>query len=146
MERTRKHSRFVRSNHTTQRHTTRERRISYKAASSRAPFKRVTRKQINAVVQRIVQQFNPEKVILFGSYAYGKPNIDSDVDLLVVMESDERPARRALPIVKQLLDVPFPMDVLVRTPQEIQQRLKMDDDFVHDIVEYGQVLYERRYA
>lgn len=125
---------------------TRPRRTLHKVAASRGRFKRVTRKQIDAVVQRIVQQFNPEKVILFGSYAYGKPNADSDVDLLVVMESDERPPHRALGIVRQLLDVPFPMDVLVRTPTEVQQRLNTNDYFVREIVEYGQILYERRPA
>jgi predicted nucleotidyltransferase len=121
----------------------RERRASYRAVSARPRFRRVTRKQIDAVVQKIVQEFHPEKVILFGSYAYGKPNADSDVDLLVVMESDERPARRAIRVVRQLLDVPFPMDVLVRTPQEVRQRLQMNDCFVREIVERGRVLYEQ---
>ncbi len=121
----------------------REHRATDRTASARASFKRVTRRQINAVVQKIVQEFNPEKVILFGSYAYGKPNIDSDVDLLVVMESDERPAKRAIRVVRQLLDVPFPMDVLVRTPQEIKQRLQSNDCFVREIVARGRVLYEQ---
>ncbi len=121
---------------------TRARRASDRAVSARSPWRRVTRRQIDAVVQKIVQEFNPEKVILFGSYAYGKPNADSDVDLLVVMES-ERPARRAIRVVKQLLDVPFPMDVLVRTPQETRQRLQINDCFMREIVEQGQVLYEQ---
>ncbi|MCX7839976.1 MAG: nucleotidyltransferase domain-containing protein [Anaerolineae bacterium] len=115
--------------------------------SSRAPFKRVTRKQINAVVQRIVQQFNPEKVILFGSYAYGKPNIDSDVDLLVVMESDERPARRTARVLGAILDVKtFPMDLLVRTPQELEHRLAIGDLFMQEVIERGKVLYARRFG
>jgi len=121
----------------------RERRASYKVAPARPRWRRVTRRQIDAVVQKIVQEFRPEKVILFGSYAYGKPNADSDVDLLVVMESGERPAPRAIRVVKQLLDVPFPMDVLVRTPQEIRQRLQINDCFIREIVEQGQVLYEQ---
>jgi predicted nucleotidyltransferase len=124
-------------------HATRARRALDRAVSARPRWRRVTRRQIDAVVQKIVQEFNPEKVILFGSYAYGKPNADSDVDLLVVMESDERPARRAIRVVRQLLDVPFPMDVLVRTPQEVRQRLQMNDCFVREIVERGRVLYEQ---
>jgi predicted nucleotidyltransferase len=118
----------------------RERRTAY---TPQSPFKRVTRRQINAVVQKIVDEFKPEKIILFGSYAYGKPTIDSDVDMLVVMESNEQPTRRAIKIVRSLLDVPFPMDVLVRTPQEITHRLNVEDYFMREIVQQGRVLYER---
>jgi predicted nucleotidyltransferase len=123
-------------------HAARERRAAYKT-TSRSGFKRVTRKQIHAVVRKIVDEFNPEKIILFGSYAYGKPTIDSDVDLLVVMESNEHRASRAIKILRGLLDVPFPMDVLVRTPQEVMSRSSMEDYFLHEIVQQGQVLYER---
>jgi len=123
--------------------TTRERRALYKAVAARPRFRRVTRKQIDTVVQKIVQAFHPKKVILFGSYAYGKPSVDSDVDLLIIAESTERPAQRAIRVVKQLLDVPFPMDVLVRTPQEVRQRLQINDCFMREIVEQGQVLYEQ---
>jgi predicted nucleotidyltransferase len=123
--------------------TTRERRALYKAVAARPRFRRVTRKQIDTVVQKIVQAFHPKKVILFGSYAYGKPTVDSDVDLLIIAESTERPAQRAIHVVKQLLDVPFPMDVLVRTPQEVRQRLQINDCFMREIVEQGQVLYEQ---
>jgi UTP:GlnB (protein PII) uridylyltransferase len=69
--------------------------------------------------------------------------VDSDVDLLIIAESTERPAQRAIRVVKQLLDVPFPMDVLVRTPQEVRQRLQINDCFMREIVEQGQVLYEQ---
>jgi predicted nucleotidyltransferase len=116
----------------------------YKTASSRVEFKCVTRKQINAVVRKIVDAFNPEKVILFGSYAYGKPNIDSDVDMLVVMESDERPAVRTTRVIKVVHGKTFPMDLLVRTPAEIEHRLAIGDFFVEEIVGMGKVLYERR--
>ena len=121
-----------------------ERHAMYKTASSRVEFKCVTRKQINAVVRKIVDAFNPEKVILFGSYAYGKPNIDSDVDMLVVMESDERPAVRTTRVIKVVHGKTFPMDLLVRTPAEIEHRLAIGDFFVEEIVGMGKVLYERR--
>lgn len=120
-----------------------EQRASYKTPASRSDFKRVTRKQINAVVRKIVDEFNPEKVILFGSYAYGKPTMDSDVDLLIVMESQERSAHRGMRITRELLDVPFPLDILVRTPQEIMRRLKVADYFFQEIMRQGRVLYER---
>jgi predicted nucleotidyltransferase len=108
------------------------------------PFKLVTRRQIRAVVDRIVEELHAEKVILFGSYAYGKPTIDSDVDLLIVMESDERPAKRAYRAYKAIWGKTFPMDILVRTPTELAHRLEIDDYFMQEVVERGQVLYERR--
>lgn len=108
-----------------------------------APFKVVTRAQIREVAREIFEKFHPEKVILFGSYAYGMPTVDSDVDLLVVMESNERPALRATRIARELLDVPFPMDILVRTPAEVMKRLQMEDYFMREVVQQGQVLYER---
>ena len=120
----------------------RERNAAYKT-TPRSQFKVVARRQINAVVRRIVDEFDPDKVILFGSYAYGKPTMDSDVDLLVVMESNEHRARRAIKILNRLLDVPFPMDVLVRTPLEIKRQLRVQDYFMREIVQQGQVLYER---
>ncbi len=123
--------------------TVHERQAAYRVSSVRSNFKRVSRKQINAVVKKIVGEFNPEKVILFGSYAYGKPNIDSDVDLLVVMQSNEHRARRAVKILRRLLDVPFPMDLLVRTPQEIDSRLNKEDYFMREVIQQGHVLYAR---
>jgi predicted nucleotidyltransferase len=99
--------------------------------------------ELEEVTRRIVEAFNPQRIIVFGSHAYGQPTPDSDVDLLIVMESDERPAARARQISKLLRPRPFPMDILVRTPQEIQQRLEMGDYFIQEIMEQGQVLYER---
>jgi predicted nucleotidyltransferase len=110
---------------------------------TQTPFKLVTRRQIRAVVDRIVEAAHPEKIILFGSYAYGKPTVDSDVDFLVVMESDERPAKRAIRIARHLLDVPFPMDILVRTPTEIVERLQTEDYFMREVIRQGKILYER---
>jgi predicted nucleotidyltransferase len=107
-------------------------------------FEPVTSRKIRAVVDKIVQDFNPGKVILFGSYAYGKPTVDSDVDVLVVMESNERPAARASRIIGAVTGKTFPMDIIVRTPKELEQRLDVGDFFFKEIVERGKVLYERR--
>ncbi|MDE3089822.1 MAG: nucleotidyltransferase domain-containing protein, partial [Chloroflexota bacterium] len=110
-----------------------ERKAEYHASPSRRKlperfgFEPVTSHKIRAVVRKIVENFDPEKVILFGSYAYGKPSIHSDVDVLIVMESTERPAVRAARVYKAVQGKTFPMDILVRTPQELQHRLKMDD-------------------
>jgi predicted nucleotidyltransferase len=102
-----------------------------------------TDQQIGEVARRIVESFSPERIILFGSYAWGQPRPDSDVDLFVVMEDSDRPARRSARIARVLLDVPFPIDILVRTPEELKHRLHIGDYFIREILERGQVLYER---
>ena len=99
--------------------------------------------RLEDVTSRIVEAFNPNKIILFGSHAYGQPTPDSDVDLLVVMESDDRPVERAAKISRVLRPRPFPMDILVRTPEEIQHRLAMGDQFIREILERGRILYEQ---
>ena len=99
--------------------------------------------KLQQVTRRIVEVFDPQRIIVFGSYAYGQPTSDSDVDLLIVMESNERPATRATQVSKLLRPRPFPMDIMVRTPEEIQQRLEMGDYFIQEIIERGKLLYER---
>lgn len=126
-----------------------ERKMKYNVRRSKPTlpknfgFEPVTPQKIRAVVRKIVKYFNPERIILFGSYAYGKPTIDSDVDLLVVMESNERPAKRAAEVYKAIRGKTFPMDILVRTPQELSHRLEIGDFFMREIVEHGKVMYER---
>lgn len=100
-------------------------------------------KVIRTVIQQIVETFHPQKIVLFGSYAYGWPRRDSDVDLLVVMKSHKRPVDRTVEILKSLRIYPFPMDLLVRTPEEIRRRLRMGDFFFEEILRKGKVLYER---
>lgn len=104
---------------------------------------RIPRRAINAIVQRIVEKFDPERVILFGSYAYGKPHRYSDVDLLVVMDTQERPLAKQLEIARALSPHPFGLDILVYAPQEVTSRLGQGDYFLREIVTRGQVVYER---
>ena len=99
--------------------------------------------RLNEVAKRLVEAFDPQRIILFGSHACGQASPDSDVDLLIVMESDERPAARASRVSRLLRPRPFPMDLLVRTPREIKRRLEMEDQFIREILENGRVLYER---
>jgi predicted nucleotidyltransferase len=99
--------------------------------------------RLEEIKNRIIEAFNPYQIILFGSHVYGKPDPDSDVDLLIVMESDERPAQRAARVSKLLQPRPFPLDILVRTPEEIEQRLKIGDYFIQEVMERGKILYER---
>lgn len=99
--------------------------------------------QLKNVTDRIVEAFNPYRIIVFGSQAYGHPTPDSDVDLLIVMDSNERPSARAIQVSRLLRPRPFPMDILVRTPEEIQYRLEIGDYFIREVMEQGKVLYER---
>ena len=94
-------------------------------------------------VSRIVQTLHPDKIVLFGSYAYGKPTPDSDVDLLVVMETDKPRAERYLEVSRLLVPRPFPVDILVRTPDEITAALEAGDFFIAEILSRGRVLYDR---
>jgi len=98
---------------------------------------------LKEVRDRIVQSFNPMRIVLFGSYASGIPTEDSDLDLLVVMESNESPIKRAARVSKIFRDRKLPMDIIVRTPREIKSRLDVGDFFIKEILERGKILYER---
>jgi predicted nucleotidyltransferase len=103
----------------------------------------VTEALLEEITQRIVQKFQPHKIVLFGSYAYGKPDLNSDVDLLVVMDSDETMAQRIMRVA-EAAHVPFlPMDVLVYTPAEVEERLAKGDFFISAILAKGKVVYQR---
>lgn len=94
------------------------------------------------LAERIAELFDPEKIILFGSYAYGTPREDSDIDLLVIMNTDSRPVRKAIEICRAL-QYDFPMDLLVRTPEDIERRYKGCDPLICYALDKGKVLYER---
>jgi predicted nucleotidyltransferase len=100
---------------------------------------------IKRLVRRIVEAFHPDKIILFGSRAYGKPREDSDIDLLVVMPYDGDHAKAAIRILNHL-NVLAPIDLLVRSPEEIRERINIGDRFMREIVERGIVMYEAAYA
>lgn len=90
---------------------------------------------------RVGREFRPEKVILFGSFAAERATDDSDVDLLVIMDFDGKPWRQATQI-RQALRPDFPLDLIVRTPAQIQDRLALGDCFIQEITEKGTILYE----
>ncbi len=96
---------------------------------------------IKNLCKQIVDSFRPHKVILFGSYAYGVPTPDSDIDLLVVMQFDGRVHEQAVKIRRDLNST-LPIDLLVRTPEQVRERVEMEDFFMREIVEQGKVLYE----
>jgi predicted nucleotidyltransferase len=101
----------------------------------------VKRFQIRAFSNAIAREFRPRKIVLFGSYAYGKPNEDSDVDLLVIMPFNRKRGRKSLEI-RQRIPADFPLDLIVRTPEFIARRLQWGDCFMQEILAKGDVLYE----
>jgi predicted nucleotidyltransferase len=100
----------------------------------------ITPSQIHQVSDEIARRFQPERIILFGSYAYGTPTEDSDVDLLVVMPLPDKGRGRASDI-RLSLDVTFPLDLVVCDPDYLQKRIDMNDFFLREIIEKGEVVY-----
>ena len=100
----------------------------------------VSMKEIRGWSRKVAAQFKPEKIILFGSYAYGEPREDSDVDLRVVLAHGDIAAQKASEI-RLSLPSSTSIDVIVRSPEKLRQRLKMYDFFLMEVVEKGIVLY-----
>jgi predicted nucleotidyltransferase len=103
----------------------------------------VNERLLQEITRRIVEAFQPEKIILFGSHAYGQPTTDSDLDLFIVMNSDQRPARRRMAVSSLFEDRFMAMDFIVLTPEEVQKRQSGFDPFLNDIFRRGRVLYAR---
>ena len=106
-------------------------------------FAPVTEEVLQAIVHRLVTGLHPHKIVLFGSYVSGTPTADSDVDLLVIMDTQARPVDRYLRVSRLLRPRPFPLDLLVKTPEEIAQAFAREDAFIREITAQGRVLYER---
>jgi uncharacterized protein len=102
-------------------------------------------KRIAELSERIAREFRPEKIILFGSYAYGHPSADSDIDLLIIMPFEGGQPEQAIRILNRL-NLLMPIDLLVRRPKEVEQRLAMGDFFMREIIERGKVIYEVPHA
>jgi uncharacterized protein len=103
--------------------------------------KRIPQRAINSVVRQIVDKFHPQKIILFGSYARGNFRPESDVDLLVIMDTPLREVEQALQISLSL-DYHFGLDLIVRTPENLHRRLELGDWFLREITAQGKVVYE----
>ena len=102
----------------------------------------IERANIRRFCDAVAKQFRPRKIILFGSYAYGKPTEDSDVDLLVVMNRTRHRGERMAILIRQAVDAGFPMDLIVRTPHFLSKRMAWGDTFTQEIMEKGKVFYE----
>ena len=98
---------------------------------------------LEEIVDRIVERFDPEKIILFGSYAHDEATEQSDVDLLIVAETD-LPLRERFPVVRRLLaDYPTSFDVIWKTPEEYYRWRNVVNHIVYFAERYGKVLYEQ---
>ena len=98
---------------------------------------------ITELVEKIKVGYEPERIILFGSYAYGTPDRDSDIDLLVVKATAARPIDRRVVVRKMVSDPErrVPLEFMVLTPKEVRDRLRIGDQFLQEIIERGEVLY-----
>ena len=99
---------------------------------------------IDGVAKAIAENFHPEKIILFGSYALGTPTPDSDLDFLVVMNTDQPRNKRSVPIRLMFSPVPCAMDILVYTPDEIEKWNGVTNHIVTEAFLDGRVVYDRR--
>ena len=97
---------------------------------------------LDEIVGKIANTLNLEKIIIFGSYAYGRPTEKSDIDILVIMETTKREIERMVAVNKLLRDYhkKIDLDILVKTPAEIKHRLDISDPFISEIISKGRVL------
>jgi predicted nucleotidyltransferase len=100
---------------------------------------------LNAALRRIVNDYKPEKIIVFGSYAYGQPDSESDLDLLIIKQTNERPIDRRIAVRTLLRPLKLRPGVspIVVTQDEIDERLALGDPFAEELMTKGRVIYER---
>lgn len=106
----------------------------------------VSREVIRRIVTRLVAAYAPERIVLFGSHAYGTPNEDSDIDLLIIKETDEGFFKRLVTVRQAVagLHRSVPFDPIVLTPGEVRDRLAKGDQFLAEVMEKGEVLHGNR--
>lgn len=103
----------------------------------------IDKNKLNEIIKKIAAKFNPEKIILFGSYATNHTNSDSDIDLLIIKETNQPFHKRSIEIQKSLIGSMVPMDILVYTASEFEQSQKDCNSFIHSAIKTSSVLYER---
>lgn len=104
--------------------------------------RRTITKSIKQITDKIVKEYKPEKIILFGSYAWGKPHEDSDLDIFVIKNTKTPSLKRIEELDRIFTRREIAMDFLVYTPAQVKRRLKIKDLFVQDILMNGKVLYD----
>jgi len=99
--------------------------------------------KIQNITEKIIREFNPEKIILFGSYAWGTPTKDSDIDLFIVKDGNKTSLEMMREVNKILLKRDNAMDILVYTNQQLEKRKDIGDPFIKRILESGKVIYAK---
>ena len=99
--------------------------------------------KLQEITKKIVGEFHPEKIILFGSWAWGTPGPDSDVDLLVVQKTPGSTRKMAEEISGSIFPRPFPLDIIVYSPERFEERIQLGDFFVQKILNEGYLLYAK---
>jgi uncharacterized protein len=102
---------------------------------------RISAEVIDEIAHQIAQRFKPQKIILFGSYANGTSKAESDIDLLVIMDTTIKEIQQAQ-LIRQYLNPLFGIDLVVHTPANLSRRLELGDLFLQEVVSKGRVLYE----
>ena len=110
----------------------------------KAKAQMISQDKITDLGERIAREFQPERIILFGSYAYGEPRPDSDVDLLVVLPFEGKGFRKSLEILNRL-DPDFSVDIVARRPEDTARRYEEGDPLIREALDRGKVLYERHH-
>lgn len=100
--------------------------------------------EIRRLKDKIVENYQPEKIIIFGSYVWGKPNKSSDLDLFIIKNSRKERRFRTTEVEQLLLDRQLPLDILVYTPKETADSLKKDDFFIKEVINQGKIIYDRK--
>ncbi|MDD1723602.1 MAG: nucleotidyltransferase domain-containing protein [Methanospirillum sp.] len=101
---------------------------------------------MNDIITRIVTAVNPDKIILFGSHAKGNPTRESDIDILVVMNSELPRHKRSIPLYRVLMDIPISKDIIVYTPEEIASWSGVSSAFITSAIQSGIILYDKNSA
>lgn len=102
-------------------------------------------KELGKLKRNIVKSYNPEKIILFGSLAWGKVGPDSDIDLMIIKKTKKDYFNRGTEFVKRVnTRINAPKDIIIFTPEEIKKRLSIEDNFIEKIINNGKILYEKR--
>lgn len=104
---------------------------------------KITDQKIREVTLKIANNFQPEKIILFGSFAWGEPNENSDVDLFIIKKTDLSTREIAREIDGSIFPRPFPMDIVVYKPEQVLEREANNDFFIKDILTKGKILYAK---
>lgn len=101
----------------------------------------ITQQQIQQAADLIGRKIQPKRIVLYGSYAWGKPDSDSDIDFFIIKDSSKRRIERAREIREIIWGVGLPIDILVYTPEEVEHRLELGDFFIEDITQKGKTLW-----